>query len=58
VKVEEGIEPYYWYIDGEAKKIERSQVTLPFGFGAHRITVIDSRGESVTRSIWVERPEC
>ena len=58
VKVEQGTEPYFWYIDGEAKKIERSDVTLPFGFGAHRITVIDSRGKSVTRSIWVDRPEC
>ena len=58
IKVEKGSPPYFWYIDGESKKISRSTATLPFTFGAHTITIIDSSGESVTRSIWVDRPEC
>ena len=58
VKVEDGKRPYYWYVDGEAQKITRPDATLKFDYGGHTITVIDSSGETITRRIWVDRPEC
>jgi penicillin-binding protein 1C len=58
VKVEDGKMPYYWYIDGEPRAIKRSSTLLTFKYGAHIITVIDDNGERITRTIWVDKPEC
>ncbi len=57
-KVQNGKAPYYWYIDGIAKKIHRNQALIPFQYGAHSVTVIDSNGDTITRNIWVDKPEC
>jgi len=58
VMVENGKEPYYWYIDGEAKSYNQNTLSLPFKHGGHTINVIDSAGDTVTRDIWVNKPEC
>ncbi len=58
VKVENGKPPYYWYIDGEAREISEDYTNIPFEHGAHTINVIDSNGETITRDIWVDKPEC
>ena len=58
IMVENGKEPYYWYIDGEAKNHKRSTFNIPFKHGGHTINVIDSNGASLTRNIWVNKPEC
>ncbi len=58
IKVEDGKKPYYWYIDGEAKRYRHPSFSLTFDYGAHTITVIDSSGETITRTIWVDKPEC
>lgn len=58
IKAQNGSRPYYWHIDGEAMEISGASATLPFGHGAHRITVMDSNGDMASSDIWVERPEC
>jgi len=54
----QGKAPYYWYIDGTPTKIAGSHIDLPFGQGAHTIAVIDAAGDTITRDIWVDMPEC
>ena len=61
--MDDGVKPYYWYIDGEPKSIDsalmnNTSLVLRFDYGAHVITVIDSEGETITRDIWVDKPEC
>ncbi len=56
--IENGKEPYYWYIDGKAQEYQKNTITLPFKHGGHTINVIDSRGNNATRNIWVNKPEC
>ena len=58
IKIERGKRPYYWYVDETPMDINRSSTTLPFDYGSHTITIIDSRGDKVSRDIWVDRPEC
>ena len=58
VKVNDGVKPYYWYIDGEPKDIDQGSMIQRFDHGAHTITVIDSAGETIVRDIWVDKPEC
>lgn len=58
VMIENGKEPYYWYIDGEAQVNKGVSMNLPFKHGAHTINIIDSQGMMVTRNIWVNKPEC
>ncbi|SFV59246.1 Multimodular transpeptidase-transglycosylase [hydrothermal vent metagenome] len=58
IKIDRGKRPYYWYIDNLPMDINRSYTTLPFDYGSHTITVIDSRGEKISRDIWIDRPEC
>ncbi len=58
IMVENGKEPYYWYIDGEAKAYKKSTLNLPFKHGGHTINVIDSMGATLIRNIWVNKPEC
>jgi len=58
IMVENGKEPYYWYIDGEAKNYKRKTLNVPFKHGGHTINVIDSNGATLTRNIWVNKPEC
>ena len=58
IKAEHGLKPYYWYIDGNPKKIDQASTTIPFDFGAHTITIIDTKGATITRNIWVDKPEC
>jgi len=58
IKIDRGKRPYYWYIDDIPIDINRSSTTLPFDYGSHTITIIDSNGQQITRDIWVDRPEC
>jgi len=58
IMVENGKAPYYWYVDEEAQNYDKSSLDLPFSHGTHSISVIDSAGETLTRNIWVNRPEC
>lgn len=58
IMVENGKKPYYWYIDGEAKEYKKSTLNLLFKHGGHTINIIDSNGETLTRNIWVNKPEC
>jgi penicillin-binding protein 1C len=58
IKVEHGLKPYYWYIDGNPKEISQTSTTIPFDYGAHTITIIDTKGATITRNIWVDKPEC
>jgi len=58
VKVEHGLKPYYWYIDGNPKEIGQTSTIIPFDYGAHTITIIDTKGATITRNIWVDKPEC
>jgi penicillin-binding protein 1C len=58
VMVQDGVTPYYWYIDGEVRVFNRLPAVVTLGHGAHTITVIDSDGETIGRSIWVDKPEC
>jgi len=58
IKVAKGVKPYYWYIDGDPVDIKGSSTTLPFDHGAHTITILDSSGGTMTRDIWIDRPEC
>ncbi len=57
-KLQKGLKPYYWYIDNIPKDINKSTVTIPFDYGSHTIRIIDSRGDMVTRNIWIDRAEC
>jgi len=57
IKIERGKRPYYWYIDDRPIDINRSSTTLPFDYGSHTITIIDSNGQQITRDIWIDRPE-
>jgi len=58
IKIDRGKKPYYWYIDDTPMDINRSYTTLPFDYGSHTITIIDSSGDKISRDIWVDRPEC
>jgi len=57
-KIKQGTPPYSWYIDDMSRDINKTAITLPFGRGAHTITIIDSRGETIHRNIWVDEAEC
>ncbi len=58
VMVENGKAPYFWYIDEEAKAFTKNRFNIPFSHGGHTINVIDSSGETISRHIWVNKPEC
>ena len=58
IKIENGNPPYHWYIDGQAKEIEDYSIDIPFTHGAHSINIIDNSGATITRNIWVDKPEC
>jgi len=58
IKIDKGIKPYYWYIDGNPRDIKGSSITLPFEHGAHSITILDSSGNTMTRDIWIDKSEC
>jgi penicillin-binding protein 1C len=58
VSLIQGKPPYYWYIDGVPTEITNPRTDLPFGRGAHTITIIDATGDTITRDIWVDMPEC
>ncbi len=58
VSLIQGKPPYYWYIDGAPTKITEPRTDLPFGRGAHTITIIDATGDTITRDIWVDMPDC
>lgn len=57
-KIQKGLKPYYWYIDNLPRDINQSTATIPFDYGSHTISIIDSRGDTITRNIWVDRAEC
>ena len=56
--IEGGEAPYYWYIDGTPKEIPTNKSTLKLDSGAHTLTAIDSKGETIRRDIWVFAPDC
>ena len=56
--VDNGKEPYFFYIDNKPQTTNTKKLNLKLGVGAHTITVLDSSGESITRNIWVDMPDC
>jgi len=58
VMIENGKPPYFWYVDEEAKEFTNDRPNISFKHGGHTIGVIDSNGETTTRHIWVNKPEC
>jgi len=58
VKVANGEQPYSWYIDSKAIEVKQKSTTVPFEYGGHTITIIDSNGDVISRDIWVDEPEC
>ncbi len=58
VAIDNGKEPYYFYVDNKPKDIESKRVDIKLGVGGHTISVLDSSGESITRNIWVDMPDC
>ena len=58
IKIRGGEKPYFWYIDKKLKKIYGNQTNELFDFGGHTIKVIDTKGESITREVWIDKPEC
>ena len=58
VSLIQGKPPYYWYIDGVPTEITEPRTDLPFGRGTHTITAIDATGDTITRDIWVDMPDC
>ena len=56
--VDNGKEPYFFYIDNKPQTTNTKKLNLKLGVGAHTITVLDSSGESITRNIWVDIPDC
>jgi len=58
IKVENGKEPYYWYVDAEALESDKNTLDMRFKHGGHTIHVIDSNGATSLRNIWVNKPEC
>lgn len=57
-KIEQGTPPYSWYVDDTPREISKTDITLPFERGAHTITIIDSKGDTIHTNIWVDEPEC
>jgi len=58
IAIDNGKAPYYWYIDNSAIDTNSNRLQHQFKQGAHTITVIDSSGETATRNIWVNMPDC
>ena len=58
IAIDNGKEPYFFYIDSKPKATNAKRLNLKFGVGAHTITVLDSSGESISRDIWVDMPDC
>ena len=58
IAIDNGKEPYFFYIDNKPKNSNFKKLNLRLGIGAHIITVLDNSGESITRDIWVEMPDC
>ena len=58
IAIDNGKEPYFFYIDNKPKNSNFKKLNLRLGIGAHTITVLDNSGESITRDIWVEMPDC
>ena len=56
--IDNGKEPYFFYIDNKPKATNSKKLNLKLGVGAHTITVLDSSGESIIRNIWVDMPDC
>ena len=58
ITIDNGKEPYFFYIDNKPKATNSKKLNLKLGVGAHTITVLDNSGESITRDIWVDMPDC
>jgi len=58
VAIENGKEPYFFYLDNKPKAIDSNRFNLKLDEGGHTVTVLDSSGESITRNIWVDMPDC
>ena len=58
IKIQNGSAPYYWYIDDIQKSVRGYSTNIQLPHGAHTIHIIDSKGETISRDIWVDRPEC
>jgi penicillin-binding protein 1C len=57
-QVTDGVPPYYGYLDGAPFSLVSGAAKLRVGSGAHTLTVIDKEGETITRQIWVDQPDC
>ena len=58
IKIQGGTPPYFWYFDEKLKTIYTKEINELFGIGGHIIKIIDSKGDTVTREIWIDKPEC
>ena len=58
IAIDNGKEPYFFYIDNKPKPTNLKKLNLKLGVGAHTITVLDSSGESISKDIWVDMPDC
>jgi len=58
IAIDNGKEPYFFYIDNKPKPTSSKKLNLKLGVGAHTITVLDNNGESINRNIWVDMPDC
>ncbi len=56
--VDGGTPPYTWYIDDIQTPGTAPRRDIHLGTGAHIITVIDQKGETISRDVWVEAGEC
>jgi penicillin-binding protein 1C len=56
--IQNGKEPYVWYIDGKLIDKTSSKIAHYFDTGAHTITALDSNGDIISRDIWVDKPDC
>ena len=58
IKIQNGKKPYYWYIDAEGKEVYGDELNEVFEYGGHTILIIDTKGDTIYRDIWVDKPEC
>lgn len=58
IKIKNGSSPYYWYIDGVEYNTKGISTQIPLTQGAHTINILDSNGETISRDIWVDKPDC
>lgn len=58
IVIEGGQAPYYWYSDSKPLDVLGKSKALTFLAGAHTLTVIDSKGTTISQDLWVDMPDC